>query len=324
MRLKPACAAARKRRFSGALAWTWLAASAAGAAPAGSDIANTAQIDVIVNGAPLRLPSNTVHTRLGELLDVRLAPTSPQPEQIAPGDVGYVSSFVLTNAGNGREAFTLAAAISGIDATISAIGLDTNGDGRFDPASDTRVPDGGASPPLAPGAGVTIFVLSDIARDAPRGASGAITLTATSTTGSGVPGTDFPAAGDGGGDAVVGATRASAAAEVRLIVSDMGATLVKTQAVATPGGGQPGRGSIITYTLEARFTAAASDARVVDPLPVGTTYVAGSLRLDGGTLSDAADGDAGAFDTSARTVAVALGDADAAAVRTVSFQVRIN
>ena len=55
-----------------------------------------------------------------------------------------------------------------------------------------------------------------------------------------------------------------------------------------------------------------------------TTYVAGSLRLDGIALSDPTDGDAGAFDPNSRTVSVALGDAAAAAIRTVSFQVRIN
>lgn len=302
-----------------------LAPTMAEAAIAGSDIANTAQIDAIIGGTPLRLLSNTVHTRLGELLDVRLAPVAPQPEQVEPGDTGHVTAFRLTNAGNGQEAFALSAAISGFDAAVGSIRIDGDGDGdgRFDAAADAPAA-GGASPLLAPGASIFVFVLSDIAPGVARGSNGSIVLTATSRTGSGTPGAAFPQAGDSGGDAVVGATTASASADVRLVVSDMGATLVKSQSVATPGGAAPGRGSIVTYTLEARFTAAVRDARVADPLPAGTTYRANSLRLDGTALSDPADGDAGAFDAGTRTISVALGDAAAAAVRTVSFQVQIN
>ncbi len=301
-----------------------LVAAAADAAPAGSDIANTAQIDAIVAGAPLHLLSNTVHTTLGELLDVRLSPVGPQPEQVAPVDTGHVSTFTLTNAGNGQEAFALTATVSGIDATVGSIWIDGDGDGRFDAAHDTRLPSGGASPMLASGAAIAVFVLSDIASTVTAGSNGTVTLTATSRTGSGAPGAAFAQAGDGGGDAVVGATTAAATAEIRLAVGDMGATLVKSQTVATAGGGQPGSGSIVTYTLEARFTAAVAGARIADPLPAATTYVANSLRLDGAALSDVADGDAGAFDAVSRTVAVALGDPSATTVRTVSFQVRIN
>jgi len=97
------------------------------------------------------------------------------------------------------------------------------------------------------------------------------------------------------------------------------------------------RDSVITYTLEARFTAAVTGARIADPIPAGTVFVPGSLTLDGAPLSDAADGDAGRFDatgtaqtggaqtggTQGPGIAVALGQVAAASVHTVQFKAKI-
>ena len=82
------------------------------------------------------------------------------------------------------------------------------------------------------------------------------------------------------------------------------------------------RGTIITYTLVARFdgSGTARAIQVADPIPSGTRYIPGSLTLDDILLSDAVDTDAGAFDGS--SIAVALGDVRAA-TRTIRFKVRI-
>ena len=56
-------------------------------------------------------------------------------------------------------------------------------------------------------------------------------------------------------------------------------------------------------------------------MPAGTSYLPGSMTLDGATLSDVADGDAG--DCDGRLIRVALGDVAAAVTRTVTFQVRL-
>ena len=88
------------------------------------------------------------------------------------------------------------------------------------------------------------------------------------------------------------------------------------------------RDSVITYTLEARFTDAVSGARIADPIPAGTAFVPGSLTLDGAPLSDAADDDAGRFDAAGGTaqgpgIAVALGQVAAASVHVVQFKAKI-
>jgi len=67
---------------------------------------------------------------------------------------------------------------------------------------------------------------------------------------------------------------------------------------------------------------AATDAVIADAIPAGTIYVPGSLKLDGAAVSDTGDGDAGVFD--GQRVSVRLGNVASPAVRTVSFQVRID
>ncbi|MEI9903570.1 MAG: hypothetical protein WDN06_05980 [Asticcacaulis sp.] len=67
---------------------------------------------------------------------------------------------------------------------------------------------------------------------------------------------------------------------------------------------------MITYSLQASLSVVAqiTGARITDGIPGGTSYVAGSLTLDGSLLSDAADSDAGAFDPDAASITVALPD----------------
>jgi hypothetical protein len=60
----------------------------------------------------------------------------------------------------------------------------------------------------------------------------------------------------------------------------------------------------------------------VDPVPAGTTYVAGSMRLNAAGLSDAVDADAGRF--TGTGVQVDLGTLVAPATRAVTFRATIN
>ena len=82
------------------------------------------------------------------------------------------------------------------------------------------------------------------------------------------------------------------------------------------------RGATVTYTLLARFPAPAADVAIADSIPAGTTYVPGSLTLDGIVLSDSDDGDPGGFD--GRAIAVRLGDVAAPASHRIVFRVTIN
>lgn len=70
----------------------------------------------------------------------------------------------------------------------------------------------------------------------------------------------------------------------------------------------------------------ATAAVISDPIPTWSTFVPGSITLNGNTISDATDGDAGEYDiTAAPTVVVRLGDlAQADGVQNVVFQVTID
>jgi uncharacterized repeat protein (TIGR01451 family) len=62
-------------------------------------------------------------------------------------------------------------------------------------------------------------------------------------------------------------------------------------------GGSLGRGDELLYTVPVRNDGldSAASSRFFDAIPTGTTYVPGSITVDGTPVSDAADGDAGAF-----------------------------
>ena len=288
---------------------------------AGTIVTNTAQLTLSTADGDRTIPSNAVALTIAERLDVTLV-RSGSGSVTVPAD-GIAIPFVLTNAGNGQEAFSLAAVVSDASASVRLIAIDVDGDGRYDPARDTLITDG-RTPVLAPGATLSLLVVIDPATSTVTAAS--MSLSAKAVTGSGAPGTVFASQGDGGGDAVTGATGASATAAVPLGATAAAPTLVKSQTVLAPNGSVTAtRDAIVTYSLEARFPAAASGARIADPIPAGTVYVPGSLTLDGAALSDAADADAGVVD--AGGVAVTLGDiamsGTGAAIRTVRFQVKI-
>jgi uncharacterized repeat protein (TIGR01451 family) len=94
------------------------------------------------------------------------------------------------------------------------------------------------------------------------------------------------------------------------------------------GGNQPIPGAAITYQVVVTATGAgaALGATLRDAIPTDTTYVPGSLLLNGASLSDATDVDAGSFAaTPAPGIAVGLGDLTAAAgPQTIVFRVTIN
>lgn len=287
---------------------------------AGSQITNTAALRYDVGGTGRSIVSNQATVTVAERLDVALAREDDAPPVSSGGS--YTVPLVLTNAGNGQEAFALAATVSGDTLAVRALAIDTDHDGRYDPQRDRLLSDG-QTPVLAPGEVLHLLALVDAAAGATPPAGGTLGVTARAATGSGTPGTVFAGRGDGGGDAVVGPTGAAARVDVAVAVADAAPpTLLKSQSVLAPDGSAHAiGGAVVTYSLVATFHGAAPAARIDDPLPDGTRFVPGSLTLDGAALSDAADGDAGTADPAA--VHVALGDIAAAATRTIQFSVKI-
>lgn len=279
---------------------------------AGTPILNTAALRYDIAGQPIAAQSNTVTTLVAERLDVALARRGNEP--ITPATTSI--ALVVTNLGNGQEAFALSAT-DGMATAPSRFAIDVDGDGRYDAARDQLLA-GATTPLIAPGAQLQLLLIGDAGQfDGVQNV-----IVARAVTGSGSPGTTFQGRGDGGGDAMVGPTGAQAQIIVPTIGQAAQGSLVKTQSVLAPDGSASAvSGAVITYTLTASIPGPSSGVRVDDPIPAGTSYVPGSLTLDGARLTDGADGDVGTATVSG--IAVALGAPADPVIHTIQFKVRI-
>ena len=122
----------------------------------------------------------------------------------------------------------------------------------YDAGVDTDLTNGSTSASLPSDGPLAVLVLVSIPVGAAPNATSKVELTATSTTGTGTPGTLFAGAGIAGGDAVVGASTALATAQATLTVNRTVVALVKSATVADPFGGvRPVPSAIITYRIVA-------------------------------------------------------------------------
>ncbi|HEU4591839.1 MAG TPA: hypothetical protein VFS13_13115 [Steroidobacteraceae bacterium] len=301
---------------------------------AGTHIDNTATVDFTVGTVSSTATSNTVRVTVAEVLNVDVTvQTATVP--VTPSANGAALRFKVTNTGNGKEAFLLVLnnAIPGGDqfdpvAASPSIYFDTNGDNIFN-AGDTPYVAGSNDPDLDPDGSVIVFLVNNIPAAVVDGNSGFSSLTASARTGTGAPGTVFAGQGDGGVDAVVGTSQATQAAQGAYLVEGVTITANKTQAVVDQfGGTSPIPNAVINYTItiNAVGTGTALASVFTDKIPAGTTYVAGSLRLNSAVMTDNADADVGFYETSPEPrVRVQLGDlTQTSGTQTVQFAVRIN
>jgi uncharacterized repeat protein (TIGR01451 family) len=309
---------------------------------AGTNIQNTATATFDdTGGNPQSVNSNTVSLRVDELLDVTVASADPGDVQTVPGSTNQVLTFTVTNTGNGSEAFTLTpnATLGGdqYDPTVTSLVLDTNNNGVYDPGVDTVYTAGTNDPVLAPDASIKVFVLSTTPAGTVDGNRGQVNLTAEANTalaGANTPGTSYAGLGQGGGDAVVGATGADGVDKGFYIVQNATIAFVKTQSVLDPfGGSKVVPGSVVTYTLVATISGTGTLTNVVigDNIPANTTYQNSSIVYQTVAQSDASDADAGRFEAAAAgppatpaRIRVNAGAVPAGQTRTVTFRVVVN
>jgi len=300
---------------------------------AGTDIDNTAAVSYEVAGTPQTTTSNTVTLTVAEVLDVDVTLLSG-PIPVLPGAAAQELLFVVTNTGNGTEAFTLninntltGSEFEPIDSTPTAIYFDTDGSGDFS-ADDVAYEPGSNDPVLAPDASVDILLVNDIPAGVSDGAIGLSELGATALTGSGDPGDRFPGDGDDGIDAVVGSSGADQAVPGEYVVSDIQLAVVKSATVLDPfGGSDPVPGAEITYRIEITPSGSQTATSVVftDEIPANTVYSAESITLNGGAMTDADDTDAAAFASEpSPLISVTLGDlSDTSGPQAIEFTVTI-
>ncbi len=323
-------------RIAGAALAAWsigftLGAHALGT-PAGTAITNQAEISFDLAGVTQVLSSNLAVVEVAEILDVNVLLQTPE-RLVAAGDTGQPLLYRVTNTGNGVEGFALGqrAILPGdaFDPTPAspAIYFDTDSSGDLS-AADIPYRPGGNDPVLAPDESISILLVNDIPPGVLDGQRATVELSATALSGTGAPGSAIAGAGDGGVDAVLGASGGVGAVAGQYLVGEVSLALAKSALVSDPDGGSevvPGASILYTIEVVAEGTGKATNAVVADPIPPSTTYAAGSLRLNGLALSDAADADAGAFDASRGEITVALGALGAAdGAQRIQFQVSID
>lgn len=301
---------------------------------AGTDIDNTAVVSYEVDGTPQTITSNTVTLTVAEVLDVDVTLLGG-PVSVVSGSSTQELLFVVTNTGNGTEAFLLAIdnALAGDDfdpvaSTPAAIYFDTDASGDFSPG-DVAYDPGNNDPLLAPDASVDVLLVNDIPASLADGATGLSELSAAAITGTGDPGDRFPDDGDDGVDAIVGTSGADDAVSGQYLISDISLDVIKSATVLDPfGGTDPVPGAEITYRIVVTPTGSktATNTVITDPIPANTSYLPDSITLNSAALTDVADTDVGAY-TAAPTpeISVDLGDlVEASGAQTIEFTVIID
>ena len=295
---------------------------------AGTLIENTATATYDDGGATRTITSNVAVVRVDELLDVTVTSRDAEPILVVPGQA--VLTFEVINLGNGPEAYELTTQTNLTDndfeTTFDHIAIDSNGNGTYDPGVDEILTTPQMTPTLAADQAVTVFVIVIVPNDAADQQISQVELTASAVTGSGAPGTVFAGQGEGGGDAIVGTTTASASALGGLRAGITSVILTKSADFLDPfGEADAVPGTVATFTLIAQVVGSSSidDLMVVDAIPEGTTYVRGSLTLDAASLTDVRGDDAGEA-SNATGISIALGGATAGTTHTITFDVTIN
>jgi len=300
--------------------------------PAGTQIQNTAQVNYTVGGTSVTVDSNPTTLAVAEILNVNVAVQTPTVS-VAPGATQRAVIVRVTNTGNGAETFSLAgdSVIAGddFDPTPASpfIYFDTDNSGDLSPA-DVAYSAGNNDPALNADQFVTLLIVNNIPAALANGAQGRTQLTATTLTGSGAPGTVFAGAGVGGVDAVVGTSGGTQIGVGTYVVAGLQLNAVKSQTVVDQfSGTRPIPGARINYQIVVTpsGTGTAIGTVFTDAIPTNTTYVTGTLSLNGAAMTDAADIDAGQFISAPAQVRVTLGDlTTASGVQTIQFAVTIN
>lgn len=311
---------------------------------AGTSISsNTTTTYVIGTAPPATATSKTVSFQVDEVIQPVLTWQDATPVAVSTPGRNNALTLLLTNSGNGSEAFGLIRTngplplppenYTPLDGSIGSIYLESGLEAGFQANganADTAYVSGTNDPNLAPDTSMSIYVISDTP-SVVSNARGDVLLTAASLTPGAAgapPGTSLPGLGQGGGFAVVGGSRAQAGATGSYIASGLGVVMNKTVlSVRDPQGTalvMPG--TVMTYQILVTLSGAgaASNLLITDPLPANSTYVPDSIAVDGIAKTDAADTDNSQFITATNTVSVSLGNVASPANVVITCRATIN
>ena len=261
---------------------------------AGTDITNIATLEYQIGGVSHSMSSNSVVDRVDQLIDVNIVWQDVSSVAVTSGDNNRILTYKITNTGNGKDTFALTYihdSTSDFAINNPRIYADTNNNGIFDISIDQQV----SQITLEADASSILFLISDIPTTIYSNCSKSKNiLSATSNTGgSGTIGTMYTTAGINGVVAIDGMSggkdRDTGIYEIKNLYAKL--------AISATTPAETFTSSIIKYTIIATLTGdGVLDSLVVaDTIPVGTSYIANSLKLDGVSLSDAVDSDNGSF-----------------------------
>ena len=311
-----------------ALAGAYAVGVRAADAPAGTTITNIANVSYLSNGNPMTGFAQANFT-VDQLVNVTVSWLNTSDVSVTAGAIQQTLLFKVTNTGNGPDVFKLADALvtpSGTTFTPANCNIyfDTAGTGVY-ATSDTLYTAGTNDLHLGQNLSQDMLIVCNVPNNAADTALGEMQLSATSKTATGTFGTVSAGAGVGGIDAIVGVTTGISDATGIYKVADFAVAYVKSQSVSAPGGGHDAvSGATIEYTLTLTPSGSASGSNLVvtDPVPANTTFVTGSLLLNGTAVAPA-NGDYNV--TTPGAVTVKLGNlAGSATAQVVKFQVTIN
>ncbi|RYG35912.1 MAG: hypothetical protein EON93_05870 [Burkholderiales bacterium] len=289
--------------------------------PAGAVIHNSAAVSFDMDGASHTVQSNTVETRVAELVSYAVSVVTPT---VGGARVGEVLTYTLdiTNTGNGDECFVVSQQPNANVAEpveLVAVHVDSDGDGTFNATKDAVIAAGSCGPQIATNRRMRFFALGRMPADTGESQAEFALNVAPHDSGPGY-GSVLPGSGDAGADKVIGYDAGASAARMWAQTSKLVVSLVKSQLVSGRAQTTAVTGDVITYSLlfKAGGEGLVKGAVVSDPLPADLGYMPGTLILDGVALSDSSDADAG--HSADGLVAVRLPDQVAPFEHTITFQ----
>lgn len=287
--------------FTGVAVLSMISLIVAAGTPAGTVISNQATASYTdSNGNPLSVASNVVTTTVSQVSSVTVSPD--RAANANPGDTIWYAHQV-TNGGNGGDTIDLTAVSS--NGWVTTLFRDNNASGTFD-AGDTALTDSDGDLVIDTGAMAADAIINILAAVS-------------------VP----PGSADGTVDSMVVTGTSSFNGAISDIATDTttvsapDVTVVKS---VNPVGPQI-PGTTLTYTVVVTNSGSgdANAVIVTDNVPANTTFVAGSITLNGAGKTDVGgDDEADHNVTNAGAVTVDAGVLIPTATATITFQVVIN
>ena len=330
-----------------------LAVAALGATPAmavgtasGTDITNSVSVNFSVGGiSQTAAASNTDTFKVDRKVIFTVAEDGSATTSVSPGSSASVTTFVITNTSNATLDFGLTPSqlatgaagahsnIDGFDVTGLAVYADVNGNGTYEPATDTRT----YVDELDADTSVRVFIVGNTPLGTSNGSVAAVRLTASALEGGG--------SGSPGG-AISESTGANQATQVDTVFADTGRNnseaalddytvaaaalnVVKSSTVISDPVNNTTNpkmipGAVVEYCItvaNAAGSAQATGVTITDTLPTDTTFVSNSIYVDGD--ASCANGSLGGSEA-AGVVSAPLSDIAGGTTRSARFRVTVD